>query len=74
MSVKFVEFMKSHLIVLRDENVVAINLEKTVDGEQLREGHTVDRYLLLIYIRQAVVWQMSKLLPPDLNDIRIGNH
>ena len=60
--------------MLRDDNVLAIKLEKSVEGDRLREGHTVDRYLLSIYICQAVVWQMSKLLPPYLNDIRIGNH
>jgi hypothetical protein len=36
--------------MLRDDNVVAVNLEKAVDLEWLRECNTVEGYLLMIYI------------------------
>lgn len=60
--------------MLRGDNVIAVNLEKFVHGERFRECHAVYRYLLMTYIYQVLLGEMSKPLPLYLYDARIGNH
>ena len=66
--------MCSHLVVLRGDNVIAVNLDQSVEGEGLRECHTIYRYILMAYIYQALVRKVSEALQLYLDDIRIGNH
>ena len=65
--------MCSHLFVLRGDNVIAVNLENSVRGEGLRECHTIDCYLLIAHVYQALIWKFSEPVP-YLDDIRIGNY
>jgi len=60
--------------MLRSDNVVAVNTDKSVQGKWLGECITVARYFLMLYIYQVLVWKTRDLLARYLDDMGIGNH
>jgi hypothetical protein len=60
--------------VLRGDNVIAVNLEKAVGFEWLRECNTIEGYLLMICIDEELTWKIKGILPRYLDGIRVGNH
>jgi hypothetical protein len=69
-----INYMCPYLVVLGDDDVIAVDIESSVGGDWLRECRTIDCYLLMVYICQALVRKMGDVLSLYLDDIRIGNH